>query len=44
MPKGLNSVKNVDGVKVLCIVSYDAYICTKFHESTFSNFIVIQST
>ena len=36
--KGLDSVNNIGRVKALCIVSYDAYICVKFHENAYISF------
>ena len=42
MINGQNSVNNVGGVTVGCIFSYDAYICTKFHENSFSRLKVIK--
>ena len=42
MIKGLESVNNVGGDKVLCIFSYDACTCVKFHENAYSGFKVTQ--
>ena len=39
---GLDYVNNVGGDNVLCIFSFDASTCVKFHENAYNSFKVIQ--